>query len=475
MPSRPVPSLASELARSERGAFQKRIEEARYYIGIDLGTTNSTVTLVDAVALLSGDTDAAVRVLPVRQETERGVVESPFLASVVAEVEPRDWRVGLGAREARSRGLLRGRQLFYSTKLEMGLGREPFYPHAGSAEYDSPYKIAGRILQELKSAVAEEAGEDAARDVVVTVPASFQLAARKDTFRAARLAGLELQEQCLLDEPNAAFLDYVLTCRHQTDVGRHFDLTRPRDVLVFDFGGGTCDVSILRVHADPATLGLDVSNLSIARYEQLGGDNIDAAIVERVLLPQLLKQNELQSLDLSWSDKKERILPQLLSTAEALKLSACTGQEPQVESSIQVELPPRRDRPLQSFTLVRPQMTPAQFAQVLEPFLDTDFPYPRDTELTAVTSIFAPIRNALQGARLEPTKWRRSSSWAAARSSRRSRRRSPASSPTRCGWLTPGPTARSQPSAVARRSRASSSTPWAGRSSTRSPRRAWAS
>lgn len=236
MPSdRPVPSLASCLARASGRAFEKRMAEERYYAGIDLGTTNSSVTLVDALALLRGDTEAAVRVLPIRQRTAKGVVESPYLASVVAEVEPRDFWVGQGAREARSRGLLRGRQIFYSTKLEMGLGREPFYPAAASAEYDSPYKVAGRILQELRQAIEDEAGEEALAKVVVTVPASFQLAARKDTFRAAKLAGLALREQSLLDEPNAAFLDYVLTCRHQAKDGRHFDLTRPKNVLVFDF------------------------------------------------------------------------------------------------------------------------------------------------------------------------------------------------------------------------------------------------
>jgi len=86
--SGPVPSLASCLARDSGRAFAKKLESARYYAGIDLGTTNSSVTLVDALALLRGDTDAAVSVLPIRQHTARGVVESPFLASVVAEVEP---------------------------------------------------------------------------------------------------------------------------------------------------------------------------------------------------------------------------------------------------------------------------------------------------------------------------------------------------------------------------------------------------
>ena len=399
---RPVPTLASCLARDSGRAFQQRMERARYYVGIDLGTTNSSVTLVDALALLRGDTEEAVRVLPIRQRTSRGVVESPQLASVVAEVEPRDWRVGQGAREARSRGLLRNRQVFFSTKLEMGLGREPFYPQAASPEYDSPYKVAGRILQELRQAVEDEAGADALKRVVVTVPASFQLAARKDTFRAAKLAGLELREQSLLDEPNAAFLDWVLTCRHLTQGGEHFDLTRSKNVLVFDFGGGTCDVSILRTHADPATQRLELANLSIARYEQLGGDNLDASIVEQVLLPQLLKQNKLESLDLTFGEKRERILPQLVGVAEALKLALCTGKAPDVPRAITVDLPSRPGRKLPSLTLERPALTRADLDRVLAPFLDTDFLYPRDTELTPVSSIFGPIRNALAGARLEP-------------------------------------------------------------------------
>ena len=403
MPSdRPVPTLASCLARASGRAFQQRMERARYYVGIDLGTTNSSVTVVDALALLRGDTTEAVRVLPVRQRTARGVIESPYLASVVAEVEPRDFWVGQGAREARSRGLLRNRQIFFSTKLEMGLGREPYYPAAASAEYDSPYKVAGRILQELRQAVEDEVGEEALKRVVVTVPASFQLAARKDTFRAARLTGLELQEQSLLDEPNAAFLDWVMTCRHATEGGGHFDFTRSRNVLVFDFGGGTCDVSILKAHADPATQRLELANLSIARYEQLGGDNVDASIVEQVLLPQLLKQNGLESLDLTFAEKRERILPQLLGTAEALKLAACGASAPEVSRSILVQLPPRPGHPLKALTLQRPSMTKAQHDRVLEPFLDQDFLYPRDTELTPVSSIFGPVRNALKGARLEP-------------------------------------------------------------------------
>jgi molecular chaperone DnaK (HSP70) len=355
-------SLAAALARGSRRQIERRLEEARYHVGIDLGTTNSSVAVVDAQALLEGDTDAAVSVLPVRQECSDGTITSPLLASVVAEVLPGEWWVGRGAREARSRGLLRGRQIFYSTKSEMGLGREPFYPSAASREYDSPYKVAGRVLAELARAVEAEVGPDPLGRAVVTVPASFHLAARKDTFRAAGLAGLVLSEEALLDEPNAALLDYLLTCRPRSEDGQFFDLSHPRTVLVFDFGGGTCDVSIVRVHADRDEQQLRLANLSIARYERLGGDNIDAAIVERVLLPQLLRQNGLETLDLSFSEKQERIVPQLLSVAEALKLGAS-----KVPRNLQVELPARAGVPLRTLSLRFPSMTAAQLDDV--PFL----------------------------------------------------------------------------------------------------------
>jgi molecular chaperone DnaK (HSP70) len=134
---------------------------------------------------------------------------------------------------------------------------------------------------------------------------------------------MQLTERSLLDEPNAALLDYLLTCGPRGNGGAGFDFSTPRTVLVFDFGGGTCDISILRVQADGPAGRLDIANLAIARYGQLGGDNIDAAIVEHVLLPQLLKQNGLEALDLSWSEKKDRILPQLLPTVEGLKLALC--------------------------------------------------------------------------------------------------------------------------------------------------------
>jgi molecular chaperone DnaK (HSP70) len=411
-------NILARIADTKRSALERRLEETRYFVGIDLGTTNSTLAFVDTQALLEGDLAGAVRVLTVRQEMESGAIFSPLVPSAVAQVDRDLWWVGQGAKDLRRRGLLRGRQIFYSCKSEMGLGREPFYPFAASPDLDAPYKVAGRVLKTLAEAAIEDLGPNAVEKAVVTVPASFQLAARRDTFRAAKLGGIDLAERALLDEPNAAFLDFVLTGTGGVAGEQMLDFSALRTVLVFDFGGGTCDVSILRVRVDSGSGRLELANLAVARYEQLGGDNIDIAIVEDVLLPRFLEQNGLDGLDLSFSDKKNRLLPQLLGVAEALKLGVCAEYAAQlglkkdsaidrslaaVQPSVQVDLPARQGEPIRSLILERPTLTLSQLDAVLEPFLDVDLLHPRDTELNVVRSIFGPVEDALARAGLSPT------------------------------------------------------------------------
>ena len=387
---------------------------AQEFLGIDLGTTNSTAVVADGECLLKGEFKTALRLVPVRQESEFGAVESPLLPSVVGQIRPGSWVTGAGAKELRRHGLRKNRQIFYSTKSDMGVGKDPTYPFAASAEVNSSYKVAARILSSLRDAVAARSGEDVLQRVVITVPASFQVAARKDTLRAAQLAGLAVSERALLDEPNAAFLDYLLTETPQSGAGITLDFSGPRVVLVVDFGGGTCDVSILRVQAGHGgTLG--IANLSISRYERLGGDNIDAAIAEEVLLREVLCQNRLGFLDLSWTEKKNFVLPQLTAIAEVLKIGVCTEYARQLSLRSPERIDPKKISATQpsetiyvpSRTCIRrlqleqPTLTLQQFEQVLAPFLDEDLLYARGTEFNPIISLFAPLKDALDRATLE--------------------------------------------------------------------------
>ncbi len=387
----------------------------RWFCGIDLGTTNSVATIVDAEAIARSDSESAVRTIRVRQQTRGGAVESPLLASVVAEVAPGIWRVGAGARDTRGLGLRKDRQIFYSTKSDMGIGREPYYPFAPSG-LNCPYKVAARILQTLREGITAYAGQEALRNVVITVPASFQVSARRDTIRAAEMAGFDVIEEALLDEPNAAFLDYILTGAQAGSAPADLDFSSPRVILVFDFGGGTCDISLLRAGIERHTGRLDIANLAVSRYERLGGDNIDAVLVENVLMPELLRQNGIDALALSWAEKKNYVLPQLLTLAEALKLGICAEYSAQLEVRPKAQIEhnrinatqlsmmvsvPGRSR-IRELCLDNPSLSFQEFERTLAPFLDRDLLYPRGTEFNSVTSMFAPITDALARANLKP-------------------------------------------------------------------------
>ncbi|MCX8049903.1 MAG: Hsp70 family protein [Methylohalobius sp.] len=367
-------------------------------LGIDLGTTNSTVA-----EIVWQEKEAPVaRCLEIEQPTETGPYIHVLVPSVVALYQGQTW-VGEGAKRLRAHpGFKRNKDIFYECKNEMGVRRTY---HLAPEGFRSAAEIGAKVLAFLKSA-AEEIGEAPAR-TVITVPASFQLAQRNDTLKAARLADLSLQAGDLLDEPVAAFLDYLIT--HRDDLV-HFD--RPQVLVVFDFGGGTCDVAVLRLHPLGTEGPIEIAPLAASRYHRLGGGDIDAAIVHEVLIPQLVEQNQLGPHALEYDQRKRHLEPQLLSVAEALKVGLCIeiarlhsfGRYEQADKhTIAKTHPGAWPCPCPGFpqlVLRSPQLTAAQFEKVLNPFLDTEFLYARETEYYLTCSIFAPLQDALDRAGL---------------------------------------------------------------------------
>ena len=208
---------------------------------------------------------------------------------------------------------------------------------------------------------------------------------------AAERAHIQLSPGGLLDEPVAAFLDYLYS--HAPVESSAMNLPgngETRNLLVFDFGGGTCDVALFRLGRHVSE-GLTIEPLSVSRYHRLGGGDIDRAIVHEILLPQLLSQNSLDPFALSFEEKRLRIQPALLTVAEALKEKMC--KEISRQKSLGLWDPAKAPAIIQrvpgqhvislgerKLVLQSPQMTGAQFETILQPFLDTDLPYPREDE-----------------------------------------------------------------------------------------------
>ena len=271
-------------------------------IGIDLGTTNS------AVAVMEGGE-------PTVLENAEGGRTTP---SVVAFTDSDERLVGTVAKR---QAVMNPENTVFSIKRFMGRKEaevkeeETIVPYkveagpngdvridAGGKQY-SPPEISAMILQKLRADAEAKLGEtvDAA---VVTVPAYFNDDQRQATKDAGKVAGLEVKR--IINEPTAASLAYGL------DKG-----TSDQTILVFDLGGGTFDVSVLEI-------GDGVFEVkSTAGDNHLGGDNFDKAIVEW-LVAEFKKD---QGIDLS-TDKNS--LQRLYEAAEKAKIELSTTQETQI-------------------------------------------------------------------------------------------------------------------------------------------------
>ena len=377
-------------------------------IGIDLGTTNSAVAEILVAPDAVGAPEA--RCLDVEQATRQGPQFHTLVPSVLALHDEQVY-VGAGAKDLRARlgdlNLERYRNIFWDWKNDIGLRRTY---HKAPVGFRSAKELAGHLLKFLMDSASDGESPPAAA-TVVTVPASFQAAQRRDTLDAAQLAGIELTAGALLDEPVAAFVDYVFTHGSDTLAG----MSEPRRLAVFDFGGGTCDVALfeLRPPKPDAPAGIGVAPLSVSRYHRLGGGDIDRKIAAEVLIPQLVEQNGLQPHELDYRAKSDYVIPALLGCAESLKVGLCLeiarlkkfGRLDEERAKLFHKNPGVYPCTLRDGTALRlqsPTLSVVELDKVLEPFLDRDLLYPRETDYLMTCSVFAPLQDALARANLEP-------------------------------------------------------------------------
>ena len=397
------PSMNIEwlLTRIQAHILPKRTVRA---LGIDLGTTNSVVA--EAIWDPACPKEVRIGCLEIEQTTRAGQFTGSLVPSVVTLFDGEQF-VGEGARrliaQAPDLGLKRSVDFFFETKNEIGTDRT--YHHAPEG-FRTPTEIGGHVLRFLMGA-AKEPKPDA---VVVTVPASFQVAQRQATIEAASLAGLRLDNGDLFDEPIAAYVDYFAT---HLSRGSEKDFVSGQ-LLVFDYGGGTCDIALFKL-ADPSGNALmGASPLSISRFHRLGGGDIDAAIVYGPLLEQIVQQNDLDRGALSFDDKKNFIEPALRSAAESLKIVLCREIERRrsleadgdtFTDPLKAQQPQAFIIPLRSGTkiqLLNPALLGSDFEKVLAPFFDRDVHHAKKSEYRTEQSVFAPIDDALFRGGIKP-------------------------------------------------------------------------
>ena len=262
---------------------------ARFSIGIDLGTTHCALSYVDMQA--SDGEQVVQQVLDVPQLTAPASVEGrPLLPSVLylpheSELSPADLALPWGASQdavagefARQRGAATPIRLVASAKSWLchpGVDRRaPLLPADAPPEVEriSPLAASTRYLQHLRQAwdAAHPGAPFDQQDITVTIPASFDPAARELTAEACRAAGY--QQLTLLEEPQAALYSWI-----QASGGRWRKQVAHGDViLVVDVGGGTTDLSLIAVLEQGGNLQLQ--RVAVGEHILLGGDNMDLAL-----------------------------------------------------------------------------------------------------------------------------------------------------------------------------------------------------
>src|SRR5271168_5171106 len=271
-------------------------------IGIDLGTTNSCVAVMEG---------GEAKVIP----NEEGGRTTP---SIVAFTKSGERLVG---QVAKRQAITNPENTVYSIKRFMGrrlneVGDEmKMVPYkvvakgdnvavvAQGKEYTAP-EVSAMILQKLKKAAEDYLGTSVT-EAVITVPAYFNDAQRQATKDAGKIAGLDVKR--IVNEPTAAALAYGL------------DKKKDETIAVYDFGGGTFDISILEV-------GEGVIEVKSTNGDtHLGGDNLDQRIVDWLIA-------EFKSdtgLDLH-AKGNEMALQRLKDAAEKAKIELSTAQESEI-------------------------------------------------------------------------------------------------------------------------------------------------
>ncbi|EPA0545725.1 Hsp70 family protein [Vibrio alginolyticus] len=274
----------------------------KFSVGIDLGTTHCVMSFVD-----THNEDVRVEVMPIPQLTAPGTVETRSqLGSFLYqphehEMNPQSrvlpWSsepkalVGAIARNLGSKTPIRLVASAKSWLCHAGVNRRDAFLPAGSpeeVEKVSPLSATELYLEHLKDAWnhANPNHNLADQDVTITVPASFDPAARDLTAEAARNVGFV--HLTLLEEPQAALYNWIDNSndkwRDEVEVG---DI-----VLVVDIGGGTTDLSLVEVTEDDGNLTLN--RIAVGEHILLGGDNMDLALAYRLKMKLAQEGKELQ-------------------------------------------------------------------------------------------------------------------------------------------------------------------------------------
>lgn len=314
------PRTFFESNQQELSQDPSQIVSKRFSVGIDLGTTHCVVSYAEIA-----DTEVPQQVMAIPQLTLPGTVEDSFqLPSFLYQAHEAELAIGstslpwtlkpdyLVGEIARNLGSKTPIRLVSSAKswlCHAGVDcKSPILPVNAPEEVEriSPFQATTAYLQHIRDAwqTLHPSSPLDKQDLVITVPASFDPAARELTVEAARVVGLE--QAILLEEPQAALYSWI----EKNQSNWRSQVTCGDIILVIDVGGGTTDLSLIAVTEKEGNL--ELIRVAVGDHILLGGDNMDLALAYTVKA-KLEKEGkriepwQFQALTHSCRDAKEKI------------------------------------------------------------------------------------------------------------------------------------------------------------------------
>jgi len=399
---------------NDRTIIENKIQGSTF-IGIDFGTSTTVVSYT-----IIGDNNAPIKTnpIPIRQLNFDGNTLSHHLVPSCIAYQNNQLYFGQGAKMLKSK-LQPDQNIWFSFKMNLGKDNGPEFTRTELKEGNPLGKIENTLdatklfFKELKKEIDNYIQEqNLSRNLFysVSIPASFEANQRADLKRALEFANIPINETLFIDEPNAAFLSYLVQANNNAFNNYNIPVDSPLHILVFDFGAGTCDISIIEIGRKAGKL--YSKNIAISQFEQLGGDDIDRAIVKEILLPQLAKQNNISVEEIRENNYKKILLPKLQAVAEQLKIKVCkaiasnkVGQElPNlINSTERINFLQMIDfiLPKQVMKFENPSISLKEFTDIMKKFTSETMAFNFQDDVESLKSIFTVINSALLKANIE--------------------------------------------------------------------------
>ena len=292
----------------------------KLYFGIDLGTTNSAISY----GHLGSNGKFITQICKISRYGKEGGIESKeVLPSVVYykyDPKTKEYKYFVGDFAKNQYGKKYGNVM---KSVKNYIGYYDALPLDEKILDKKPEDVSSRILKHLVSGIKDKLSlSEEPKDIIITIPASFDQDKCNATLEAADLAGIKSKDSkgnylnnVLLYEPKAVIYNIANMISNEEIPRETLDFSTPKNVLVYDLGGGTLDVALYKVYNNKEFNFPVIDEIAVGRYTRIGGDDFDNILAKK-LVKEFLEYNDCSSDEVD-TNELEQIME---SKAEYLKL-----------------------------------------------------------------------------------------------------------------------------------------------------------